>query len=195
MAELQSVDVPWPLIFLGVIGVLLLWLIINYNQLVRLRLHVAESWSGIDTELKRRHDLIPRLVETVKGYARHERAVIEAVLQARDQAASTPGSPRTQAAAENALVHEMRMVLGVIDRYPELKAGEHFLRLQHELSNTEDRIQAARRFYNGNVRDLNTCIEGFPSNLLARCLGVQRAEFFEVEAALAADSPAVSATR
>ncbi len=165
----------------GVVLVLLAWVVGMYNGLVRLRNHCRESWSGIETELKRRYDLIPNLVETVKGYARHESGLFESVAEARSRAVASTGSPAHQAADENALVATMRQLFAVVERYPDLKANRNFLDLQNELSNTEDRIQAARRFYNANVRDLNTRIEIFPSNLIASAFGFQRAEFFEID--------------
>lgn len=164
---------------LGLIA--LIWFVATYNTFIRLRQQVAESWSGIDTELKRRYDLIPNLVATVKGYAAHERGVLEAVVRARDQAAESTGSPAQQAHDENALVGSMRQLLAVAENYPQLKASENFLALQHELANTEDRIQAARRFYNANVRDLNTRIAVVPSNVVASMFNIQPAEFFEVQ--------------
>jgi LemA protein len=171
-----------PCVVLLVIALVpLIWLIGTYNGLVRIRQHVRESWSGIDTELKRRYDLIPNLVETVKGYAAHEKAVLEEVTRARQQAVESTGSPASQAKDENVLVGALRHLFAVSEAYPQLKAASNFLHLQRELVNTEDRIQAARRFYNANVRDLNTRIESFPSNIVAGMFGFQRAEFFEVE--------------
>lgn len=175
-------------------GVPLLWLVGTYNGLVRLRNHCRESWSGIDTELKRRYDLIPRLVEVVKGYAKHEREVFERVAQARAAALSSNGSPAIQARDENALVGAVKGLFAVVERYPELKASGNFLALQTELVNTEDRIAAARRFYNANVRDFNTRREVFPANLLAGLFGFGREEFFEVEDHTIRAAPAVSAT-
>lgn len=164
---------------------ILIWFIGTYNGLVRLRNHVDESWSGIDTELKRRHDLIPNLVEVCKGYADHERTVFEQVTRARAEAVAASDSPTngaaTQARKENALSGSLGSLLAVSEAYPELKASEHFLALQRQLSNTEDRIQAARRFYNANVRDLNTRVESVPSNLVASTFGFGPAEFFEIE--------------
>lgn len=165
----------------GVVLVLLTWVIGTYNGLVKLRNHCRESWSGIETELKRRYDLIPNLVETVKGYARHESGLLESVTEARSRAVASTGSPASQAVDENALVATMRQLFAVVERYPDLKANRNFLELQNELANTEDRIQAARRFYNANVRDFNTRTEVFPSNLLAGMFGFQRAEFFEID--------------
>jgi len=177
-----------------VFGVMLLpavWVIATFNSLVRLRNYCDESWSDIDTELKRRYDLIPNLVETVKGYAAHERDVLERVTQARNAALANTGSPASQAKDENVLIGEMRRLLAVAEGYPDLKASRHFLELQKELANTEDRIQRARRFYNANVRDLNTRIEIVPSNLIARWFGFQKRELFEIEEA-ARPVPAVA---
>ncbi len=131
--------------------------------------------------MKRRYNLIPNLVEAVKGYAGHERDVLERVVQARQQAVASTGSPAAQASDENVLVGSLRNLFAVAESYPDLKASGNFLALQKELANTEDRIQAARRFYNANVRDLNTRIESFPSNVLAGMFGFTQAEFFEVE--------------
>jgi len=170
---------PW--IPVGIVGFVLLWAAVNYNLLVRTRQQVHESWSGIDTELKRRYDLIPNLVATVKAYAAHEREALEAVTNARARATASRGSPAAQAADEKPLVDSMRRLFAVVERYPDLKASGNFLALQEELANTEDRIQAARRFYNANVRDLNTRIGVFPSNLIAAMFRFAPAEFFEVE--------------
>ena len=169
---------------LGILAVILFWAALNYNLLIRIRQQVRESWSGIDTELKRRYDLVPNLVETVKGYAAHERQVLTAVTEARTAAQASTGSPETQAQDEKKLVASMRQLFAVAEDYPDLKASEHYLALQQELSNTEDRIQAARRFYNGNVRDLNTRIEVFPSNLIASLFSFHIEEYFEVESSV-----------
>ncbi len=143
-------------VVLIVIAVPLLWPIGTYNGLVRIRQHVRESWSGIDVELKRRYELIPNLVATVKGYAEHEKDVFERVVRARQAAVDSTGSPASQAKDENELVGSLRSLFAVVESYPDLKANEQFLNLQEELANTEDRIAAARRFFNGNVRDLNS---------------------------------------
>jgi LemA protein len=171
-------------ISLGIVVAIGLWAALNYNLLVRIRQQVRESWSGIDTELKRRYDLIPNLVETVKGYAAHEKQVLTEVTEARARAQTSHGSPGAQAKDEIALVKCMRRLLAVAEGYPDLKASEHYLALQKELANTEDRIQAARRFYNGNVRDLNTRIEVFPSNLIASVFNFSKEEYFEVESSV-----------
>ena len=165
----------------GFILLILIWIAATYNGLVRIRNHVQESWSDIDTELKRRYDLIPNLVETVKGYAKHEQETFRLVIEARNRAVASTGSPASQAQDENAFVRTIRQLFAVVEGYPELKANRNFLALQEELANTEDRIQAARRFYNANVRDLNNRVEVFPSNVIAGLFGFQRCEYFEVE--------------
>jgi LemA protein len=174
-----------PLIPIGaVLLFIVLWLVLNYNSLVRIRQHVRESWSDIDTELKRRYDLIPNLVEAVKGYAAHERELLERVTAARATAMASTGSPGRQASDEKPLVDGMRQLLAVAESYPDLKASENFLALQNELVTTEDRIQRSRRFYNANVRELNTRCEVFPSNIVASMFGFEPEEFFEVESSV-----------
>jgi len=175
----------------GVVLLALIWVVATYNGLVRLRLHCKESWADIDTELRRRYDLIPNLVETVKGYAAHERETLQAVIEARTKAAASHGTPGQQAADENMLVGALRQLWAVSEDYPDLKANENFLQLQTELSTTEDRIQAARRFYNANIRDLNTRVSIFPSSIIASIFKFTAGEFFEVEAAARA-TPNVS---
>jgi len=182
---------PGVYVLLGLIVVLLIWGAAAYNALVRLRQHVRESFSGIDTELRRRYDLIPNLVETVKGYAAHERGVLEQVTRARSRAVASTGSPASQARDENALIGTLKQLFALSERYPDLKASGNFLALQEELANTEDRIQAARRFYNANVRDLNTRIRVFPSNLIASAFSFRPEEFFEIEEASVRRPPAV----
>jgi LemA protein len=142
---------------------------------------VKESWSDVDTELKRRYDLIPRLVSTVKGYAAHEKEVLEKVTEARTRALHSTGSPRSQAVDENELVRNLKSLFAVVERYPDLKASGNFLELHRELVNTEDRIQAARRFYNGNVREYNNRVQMFPSTIVASTFNFKEAEFFEIE--------------
>ncbi len=171
--------------------VVMIWFVATYNTLVRLRNHCREAWSGIDTELKRRYDLIPNLVQTVKGYAAHERQTLEAVIKARQQAVNSHGSPGSQATDENSLVRSLRSLFAVVEKYPDLKANENFLALQAELVNTEDRIQAARRFYNGNVRDMNNRVEVIPSNLVASMFGFTKEEYFEIESAVERQAPRV----
>ena len=178
-------------IVLGIAALVLIWAVATYNVLVRLRQHCRESWSSIDTELQRRYNLIPNLVSAVKGYAAHERATLEAVTEARSRALASTGSPESQARDENALIAQLRRLLAVVERYPDLKASDNFLALQKELTNTEDRIQAARRFYNANVRDINTRTEVLPSNFIARMFGFGRHEYFEIGSAAVAAAPRV----
>jgi LemA protein len=169
---------------IGIPLCIVIWIVLTYNTLVRTRQQVKESWSGIDTELKRRYDLIPNLVDTVRGYAAHEKSLFTAVTEARARAQSSSGSPGAQAADEKVLVASMQRLLAVAEDYPDLKASDHFLSLQEELSNTEDRIQAARRFFNANVRDLNTRLEVFPSNLVGSAFSFEPEEYFEVESSV-----------
>lgn len=182
---------PIAIAVLVVAVLLILWVAFMYNSLIRGRNHCDEAWSNIDTELKRRYDLIPNLVNTVKGYAAHEREVMERVTQARTNAIASQGSPASQARDENVLVDSLRRLLAVVEKYPDLKANQNFLALQEELVNTEDRIQRARRFYNGNVRDYNNRVEVLPSNVVAKCFGLKKREFFEIEAAVERAAPAV----
>ena len=174
---------PTVLVLLGVAVVLLGWLWASYNRFVLQRQLVQNSWSTVDTELKRRYDLIPNLVATVKGYAEHERTALEVVIRARSQAVAATGSPEDQAPAENVLVDGLKQLFAVTEGYPDLKADRHFLDLQRELAATENRIQAARRIYNGNVRDMNTRIEQVPSNVVAKVGGFRRAEYFQIDEA------------
>ncbi len=178
-------------VLLGLVVAALLWLVLTYNALVYMRQHVRESWSGIDTELKRRYDLIPNLVETVKGYASHEREVLQAVTEARSRAIASTGTPSSQARDENALIERLQRLMVVVEHYPALKASRHFLHLQRELANTEDRIQAARRFYNANVRDLNNRVQVVPSNIVASLFGFGPEEFFEIDDAREKANPPV----
>lgn len=169
------------IVLLVLIAAIVLWGVAQYNGLVRLRNLVQESWKQIDVELQRRHDLIPNLVETVKGYAAHEKSTFEAVTAAR-AAASAPGSSVAEKAAqENALTQALGRLFAVAEAYPELKANVGFQQLQQELTNTEDRIAAGRRFYNANVREFNTKIEVFPSNIIAGMFTFVKAEYFEVD--------------
>lgn len=167
-------------IVLIVLAIIVLWLIVAYNRFIRLRRQKDEAWSDIDVQLKRRHDLIPNLVETVKGYAAHESGVFEKVTQARAQAISATGAA-AKGQAENMLSGALKSLFAVAEAYPQLRASENFGKLQEELSDTENKIQASRRFYNGNVRDLNIAIESFPSNIVANVFGFKAAEFFEIE--------------
>jgi LemA protein len=176
----------------AVIVLLLLAVALSYNAFVRQRQLVESSWSNVDTELRRRYDLIPNLVATVQGYAAHERATLEEVTEARRQAVASTGEPEDQARQENVLVGTLRQLLAVSEAYPDLKADAHFLELQRELVNTEDRIQAARRFFNANVRSYNRRVESVPSNLVASAFGFSRRSYFEIEPAVREDgAPAV----
>jgi LemA protein len=172
----------WVWIVVGVVLVLVgIWAVAQYNGFVKLRNIVEESWRQIDVELHRRYDLIPNLVETVKGYAAHERQTFENVTAAR-AAAVTPGSsPAEQAVQENMLTGALRQLLMVAEAYPDLKANQNFLELQNQLTQTEDRIAAGRRFYNANVRTFNTKVETFPPNIVARMFNFSKAEYFEAE--------------
>jgi LemA protein len=166
---------------LGVVLFVVLVLAVSYNRFVHQRNLVQNAWHNIDTELQRRYDLVPNLVDTVGGYASHEQRVLEQVTAARATAVASTGSPDVQQGPERALVGELRALFAVVERYPDLKASEHFVALQRELVDTEDRIQVARRVYNANVRALNTRVESFPSALVARWFGFGRHAYFEVD--------------
>lgn len=178
-------------IVLGILGALILWVIFTFNRLVALVNRGKEAWADIDVQLKRRYDLIPNLVETVKGYAAHEKAVFEEVTKARSQAMQADGAAE-QAEAENMLTGALKSLFAVSEAYPDLKANENFLNLQNELTDTENKIQAARRFYNTVVRDLNTALEVFPTNLIAGMFNFSSREFFELEEEEAKDPVKVS---
>ncbi|MBC7943642.1 LemA family protein [Candidatus Saccharibacteria bacterium] len=167
-------------IILGIIVVVVLFLWISYNALVTLKIRVDEAWSDITVQLKRRLDLIPNLIETVKGYAAHESGVFQAVTEARANALNAQGVKET-AAAENQFEGALKSLFAVAEAYPDLKASQNFSELQQELVDTEDKIQASRRFYNGGVRDLNTKIQTFPNNVVAGMFGFKNREFFELD--------------
>jgi LemA protein len=167
------------IIFLVIVAVVAFWVIATYNRFVRLRTRSEEAWADIDVQLKRRFDLIPNLIETVKGYASHEQAVLQGVTEARTQAMGAQ-TIAEHAEAENMLTGALKSLFAVSENYPDLKANTNFLELQRELSDTENKIQAARRFYNTNVRDLNIATEVFPSNLIAKLFKVLKKEFFEL---------------
>ncbi len=168
---------------------LVLYIIFSYNGFVRLVNRSKEAWADIDVQLKRRYDLIPNLVNAVKGYATHESSVFENVTKARNAAMGAQGPTTGHAQAENMLTGALKSVFALAEAYPDLKANENFLSLQSELSDTEDKIQAARRFYNGNVRDLNIGIESFPGNSIAKIFNINRREFFELDATSAEKNP------
>ena len=167
-------------VILGVIALVILWLVLAYNGLIRRQYQVKESWSDIDVQLKRRHDLIPNLVETVKGYMTHERGVFEKVTEARTKAMGA-NTKEEKLGAENVLSGTLKTLFAVSENYPDLKANTNFLDLQRELADTENKIQAARRFYNSNVMDYNTKTETFPTNLIAGAFGFKKEEFFGLE--------------
>ena len=167
-------------ILFGILGVAVIWFIAIYNGFVRLVNRVKEAWADIDVQLKRRYDLIPNLVETVKGYATHEREAFENVTKARAMALGAQGLEE-KGKAENMLTGALKSVFAIAEAYPQLKANENFLELQRELSDTENKIQAARRFYNGNVRDLNIGVETFPKNIIANMFKFSKMEFFQLE--------------
>ena len=171
-------------IVLGLVVIVAVAGVVSYNRFVTQRNLIRDAWANIDTELRRRYDLIPNVVETVKGYAAHEREVLENVTQARAMATQATGSPAEQAAAEGPLVAALRQLFAVVENYPDLKANQNFLALQAELTNTEDRLQTARRFYNANVRDYNRRVQSFPSNVIANAFHFEEEEFFEVDEAL-----------
>ncbi len=179
------------LILLIVVGLLVIFVIAMYNGLVRLRVQCDNAWSDIDVQLKRRYDLIPNLVETVKGYAGHERETLEGVVNARNHAMSAEG-PAAKAEAEGMLTAALRQVFALAEAYPQLRAVESFTQLQATLNQIEDAIQNARRYYNAVVRDLNTKISVFPSNIIANMFGFKPREFFEISAPAEREVPKVS---
>lgn len=168
------------LVILAVLVVPALWFIVIYNGLIKLKVRTDEAWSDIDVQLKRRYDLIPNLINTVKGYATHERELFEKVTQTRANAMNAQ-NPQAKAQAENMLTGALKSLFAVAENYPQLRASENFLELQKELSDTENKVQSSRRFYNGNVRDLNTKIQVFPDSIVAGMLSIKQREFFEIE--------------
>lgn len=176
-------------IILGIVAVIVIWTIMAYNKFVRLVQRTKEAWADIDVQLKRRYDLIPNLIETVKGYAAHERETFDAVTNARAEATKvhvdpsniTPEQIAAMAGAESALTQSLGKLLAVAEAYPDLKANQNFSQLQGELSDTENKIQAARRFYNGNVRDLAIALQSFPSNIIGNMFGFKEEEYFDLE--------------
>ncbi len=166
-------------ILIGIIALVVLWIIFTFNRFVSLRNRTSEAWSDIEVQMKRRYDLIPNLVNTVKGYATHESTAFEKVTAARS-AAMQAGSVAEHGQAENMLSGALKSLFAIAEAYPDLKANANFLELQRELSDTENKIQAARRFYNGNVRDLNTGLESFPGNMIGKSFGFSKREFFDI---------------
>jgi LemA protein len=168
-------------IILGVIALLVIWVVLIYNGLVAMRQRVNQAFADVDVQLKQRHDLVPNLVETVKGYASHERGTLEAVVQARN-AAMTAQGPAQMAQAENMLTGALRQLFALSEAYPDLKANQNFMQLQAELADLENKIAAARRFFNNSVQEYNTGIQSFPAVLLAGSLGFTHKEFFDLGA-------------
>jgi LemA protein len=179
------------IVILALVVIAIIYVIAVFNGLIRLQNRANEGFSDIDVQLKRRHDLIPNLVETVKGYAAHERQTLESVTAARAAAVSATG-PEAQARAENQLTGALRQLFAVAENYPDLKASRNFLELQNEITDTEDKIQAARRFYNMTVRDLNIKVQSFPSSVIANRRGIKTREFFELDEPADREVPAVS---
>lgn len=179
-----------PVTILIIIAVaIVLWAIVVYNGFVRLTNQAKEAWSDIEVQLKRRYDLIPNIVNTVKGYATHESGAFEKVTEARAKAMSGGGANPAHAEAENMLTGALKSVFAIAEAYPELKANQNFLALQNELSDTENKIQAARRFYNGTVRDLNIGVESFPGNIIAGAGGFKKMDLFDLPGDSAAQNP------
>ncbi len=183
---------PAAIVIGAIVLVLLLVIAALYNSLVRLRNHCDEAWSNVETELQRRYDLIPNLVNAVKGYAEHERKLFEEVTRLRGECAANRGTPKEQAATENAFGALLGRLWARVEAYPDLKADRNFLELQLELVTTEDRIQAANRFYNGNVRENNNKVQTVPSNLIASLFGFKEREFFELRDEAARSAPRVN---
>jgi LemA protein len=177
-------------VLIGIVVLVVLWAILSYNGLVSKRAMVAEGWSGIDAQLKRRADLIPNLVETVKGYATHERETFDDLTKMRSQAGSQDPAQRAQ--AETAITAAIGKVMAVAEAYPDLKASANFQSLQNDLSNTEDQIQLARRYYNGAVRNYNVAVQQFPSNIIAGLGGFTAAQFFQLDNPADRNAPKVS---
>ena len=175
--------------FLIILLVVVLFLVFTFNRFVSLRNRAKEAWADIEVQLKRRYDLIPNLVNTVKGYATHESSAFENVTKARSAAMGAGGNLADKGQAENMLTGALKSVFAIAEAYPELKANQNFLALQNELSDTENKIQSARRFYNANVRDLNTSIESFPSNIIAGIFNFSKMEFFDLGDNDAAQNP------
>jgi LemA protein len=181
-------------VLVAAVVLLLLAGVISYNRFVNQRQLIDNSWSNVDTELRRRYDLIPNLVRTVQGYATHERTTLDTVVRARNDAVASVGAVADQEGPEQVLVQSLRTLLALSEAYPDLKADAQFLELQEELAVTEDRIQAARRLFNGNVRDYNQRVQSVPSNLIAAMTGFERREYFELDPAIRDDEPPRVAT-
>ena len=176
-------------IILGIVVILVIWAVASYNGFIRLINNAKEAWADIDVQLKRRYDLIPNLVNTVKGYATHESSAFENVTKARSMAMGVTGANPQHAEAENMLTGALKSIFAIAEAYPDLKANTNFLELQRELSDTENKIQSARRFYNANVRDLNTGLQQFPGNVIAGMFKFGQMEFFDLAEGDAANNP------
>ena len=174
---------PWLILLMIGAGLPIVFVILTFNTLVALRNHIRDAWANIDTELKRRHDLVPNLVATVKGYAAHEKEIFERITALRSRCMTGLEDPGQTASQENELAQAVKQMLALVENYPKLKADQHFLALQQQLTQTEDRIQAARRFFNGNVRDYRNKCETFPSNLVAGLFGFETKDYFQVTSA------------
>lgn len=177
------------LVVIIVIAALFLWAVGLYNNFVKLIQRSEEAWADIEVQLKRRYDLIPNLIETVKGYAKHEEGTLTKVIEARNMAMKANGVVAEQAKAQNMITDALKSIFALSEAYPDLKANQNFLKLQEELSDTENKIQAARRFYNGNVRDLNTSVLTFPGNIIANMFRFTKKEFFDLPDGDAAQNP------
>ena len=182
------------LLVLIVLAIPGLWLIGTYNRFVRLRQHIRESWSGIDVEMKRRYNLIPNLVNTVKAYARHERETLEQIIALRNKAQANHGDACSQALDESALMIGVKKLFALVENYPQLKSDAHFLALQKELALTEDRIAASRRFYNGNIREMNQLCAAFPTNLVAQMFSFKPGTYFQLDSAAESAVPRIDFT-
>lgn len=177
------------IIFTVILVVAALWVIALYNNLVKLIQRTEEAWADIEVQLKRRYDLIPNLVETVKGYAKHEEGTLTKVVEARNAAMQAGGNIADQAKAQNMITDALKSVFALSEAYPDLKANQNFLALQNELTDTENKVQAARRFFNGNVRDLNTAVLTFPGNIVAKMFNFTKKEFFDLPDSDVAQQP------
>lgn len=186
MASQRNMSILY--IILAVVVAFILFLVFKYNSFITLRIRTQEAWADIDVQLKRRYDLIPNLVNTVKGYATHESATFEKITEARSRAMQA-GTPGEKGEAENMLSGTLKSLFAISEAYPDLKANTNFLQLQSELADTENKIQASRRFYNGNVRDLNTAIDMFPGNIIAGMFNFVKMDFFQLEEGSAEKEP------
>ncbi len=192
MSTILACPIAGPVVAVAIVilAVLLVWVAVAFNRLIRRRNLMREGWSGIDVQLKRRRDLIPSLVETVKGYSEHEKAALERIVLLRTQGEQAADVAEANA-SENALTQQIKSLFALAESYPDLKAGKNFIELQEQLAEIEDQIQMARRYYNGATRNYNTLAQSFPSNIVARAFGFRRGEFFEIETATDRQVPEV----